>query len=489
MIAMRAAFCLTAMLALGIAPAHAENAATAAKPGVVVGEPQAPRTALPGERPPPAVPGPGLDAALSMAPPYTCVTNTYVDGANGSDSNPGTEAAPWQTITNSESGQNVPTPGECVNVLPGNYALSKTMVFGHGGNSNTRTGYVVYRSTVPQAAHIIAGGNIGDLIQLRAGYLIFDGFEIDGNKSVTSGHGFNGCVNGGKPGNIAHHWIAINNLIHDMGGAGLSSCTADFINWSHNVVYNTSATNPYETSGIDLWEPKALAAGSYAPTAADTSATFGIVISDNIARDNAERNNGHATHTDGNGIIIDMTLGSAGCPTCGTAYPGTILVSGNLVYNNGGGGVHVFLSKNVTVANNTAYNNYLDRLNPGTTRGELSNGGSANINCIGNIGFAVPGTGPLAHNAPMVTFPVNSFVDSGTWTNNVLFGAPVYGDAGNVVAAPANRIGVNPEFVAPGSNFALRPGSPAIGASATASHPPAALVAVGACPIGLKACP
>jgi parallel beta-helix repeat protein len=429
---------------------------------------------------------PGLSSALSASPPYTCVTNYYVDAVNGNDANPGTQAAPWKTIQNAEASTNKTKPqaGGCVNVLPGTYRISNTLIFSHGGKGNTPTGYVVYRSTVPQGAHIIAGQAWstfgGDMIMLWVPYIVVDGFEIDGNNSLAAGQGINGCADGGGYSLIAHHFIAINNIIHDMGGAGLSSCHADYITWKHNVVYNTSSTSLFQVSGIDLWEPEALAAGSYTPTAAD-NVPFGITISYNIARNNGEGSAVPAPHTDGNGIIVDTTLGSSTCPTCGTAYPGNILVLGNLAYDNGGGGIHVFLSENVTVADNTVYNNFLDPLNPGTLRGELSNGGSKNVTWVDNIAIAVPGSGILTRNEPIVTFPVGSFPDSGSWTKNIAFGAPVTSDATSYVNPATNLIGVNPQMTNPaGGNFVPLAGSPALGRGQPESYIPSPTSDIGA---------
>ena len=319
----------------------------------------------------PAIPAaanvPGVSAALSASPPYTCVTNFYVDAVAGNDANPGTRAAPWKTLQNADNwGKNVPAAGECVNVLPGTYTLTKTLVLHTGGARAAANGYIVYRSTEPRGAHLIASADfakMADLIQLWSAYIIIDGFEVDGDRSITSGHGIDGCAGGGGPSNIAHHFIAINNVIHDMGGSGLSSCSADFILWRNNVVYNTSSTSRYQVSGINVWQPKALAPGSYTPTAWD-NVPFGIQISYNVVHDNAEGPAVTDSHTDGNGIIIDVTFGSSKCPTCGTPYPGNILVLGNVAYRNGGGGIHLFLSQNVTVANNTVYDNHLDRGEP-----------------------------------------------------------------------------------------------------------------------------
>jgi hypothetical protein len=410
---------------------------------------------------------PGLSPKLSAAPPYTCTTNYYVDTNLGNDKNPGTASAPWKTIQNAESYPNTPVAGECVNVRPGLYFINKTFVLSHGGTSNSPTGYVVYRSTVPQKAHLIAesgimsGGN-GDIIMLWSPYIIIDGFEIDGNKSLTSGDGIDGCADGGAPYNIAHHFIAINNFIHDMGGSGLSTCTAEFISWQHNVVMNTAGTNHYQMSGLNLWQPKALAAGSYTKTSWDY-VPFQIVMAYNKAMYNSEGPSIPTPHTDGNGIIVDTTLGSATCPTCGVPYAGQILVLGNSSNHNGGGGIHVFLSQNVTVAKNTVYENYQDTLNPATSRGELSNLGSQNVNWIDNIGYAVPGSGVLSYASAAAVFPIGSFPVSGIWTHNIFYGAGVSSTGGSNIDPKINMIGVNPKLTNPsGNQFIPLRGSPAV---------------------------
>jgi parallel beta-helix repeat protein len=431
---------------------------------------------------------PGPSAALSAAPPYTCVTNVYVDGTNGNDSNPGTAALPWKTIGNAANGYpNTTVPGECVNVLPGTYPISNALIFGGSGasgNANSPTGYVVYRSTVPGAAHIIAESGIangggGDMIILYGGYIIIDGFEIDGNNQTAGGHAIDGCAGGGQQIAIAHHFMAINNIIHNVGGAGLSSCTTEYIIWRNNTVYNTSATDNWQASGVAVYMPAVLPSTSYTATAWDNT-PYHIQIAYNIVHDNGEgpgivpyqgctpippaTQGPPCYHTDGNGIIIDTTLGSATCPTCGTPYPGNILVLGNVAYNNGGGGVHVFLSQNVTVANNTVYNNYQDLLNPSTARGELSNLGSSNITWVNNLAIAVPGAGVLAGAKPIVSVPIGGgFQDTGTWTRNITYGASNISDATSKVATASNLVSVNPKLTnVPGANFTPLPGSPAI---------------------------
>jgi parallel beta-helix repeat protein len=425
---------------------------------------------------------PGFSAALAAAPPYRCVTNRYIDPVRGNDANPGTQSKPWRTIQNADNGYpNTPTPGQCINVLPGTYRLAKTLILGHGGNSNTSIGYVVYRSATPHAAHLVAdngietGGN-GDIVMLYAPYLLIDGFDVDGNKRLTRGHGIDGCAGGGAPIAIAHHFIATNNIVHDMGGAGLSSCSADYITWRNNEVYGTSATNQYQASGISVWKPKA----SHAAT--PEHAPFNITIAFNIIHDNMEGPSIVGTHTDGNGIIIDTTLNSADCPTCATPYPGRVLVLGNVAYNNGGGGIHVFLSRGVVVANNTVFNNYLDKQNPATPRGELSNVGSDDTLWINNIAIAHPGEGVLAYNQAITTLPMpGGFQDNAIWTRNLTFGGEVTSDARSVVDRATNLLGVDPKLSDPeAARFTPTSASPALRAGLPAAYLPWAHPNIGA---------
>jgi hypothetical protein len=78
---------------------------------VVTGLSLTPRPAMAQPTYPAAANTPGLSLALSASPPYTCVTNKYIDGVNGSDSNPGTQALPWKTIQNADGFGNAPVPG------------------------------------------------------------------------------------------------------------------------------------------------------------------------------------------------------------------------------------------------------------------------------------------------------------------------------------------------------------------------------------------
>jgi hypothetical protein len=110
----------------------------------------------------------------------------------------------------------------------------------------------------------------------------------------------------------------------------------------------------------------------YAPTADDLSnpirgnlgTGFHDAVAWNVRYNNALTSCGTASSpydTDGNNIILD-TLNWAGTSGA-TPYTQGELVTFNVVYAAGGGGVHIVNSEYVNVQNNKFYNNYLDPYN------------------------------------------------------------------------------------------------------------------------------
>ena len=96
MIAFRPRMGLRLVLIIGLAGLIASSRLAVAQPAI-----------------PEAANVPGVNAALSASPPYSCVTNFYVDGMAGNDANPGTRAAPWKNLQNADNwGKNVPAAGE-----------------------------------------------------------------------------------------------------------------------------------------------------------------------------------------------------------------------------------------------------------------------------------------------------------------------------------------------------------------------------------------
>jgi serralysin len=86
----------------------------------------------------------------------------------------------------------------------------------------------------------------------------------------------------------------------------------------------------------------------------DTYDGFHNVISNNIVVGEYDSS---SNHTDGNGIILDLSNGSY---TASTANTPPALIINNVVYGNGGRCIHAFVVTNFWIVNNTCYKNNLD---------------------------------------------------------------------------------------------------------------------------------
>jgi parallel beta-helix repeat protein len=102
----------------------------------------------------------------------------------------------------------------------------------------------------------------------------------------------------------------------------------------------------------------------------------------------------------------------------GPRYPHATLVEGNLVFNNGGRGIHVLKSDNVTVRYNTCWHNNRCRLDGTWKQGERESDGSAIFRAEDNIaaGNTNAWSAALALHSFGPTLPM-------VLKNNLLFGA------------------------------------------------------------------
>jgi hypothetical protein len=469
---------------------------------------------------------PGPNASLFANPFYRCVNNYYV-ATNGSDSNVGTQASPWLTIQHADTAVGGRVAGDCVNVAPGTYSAGVQPT--HGGNLASPAGYVVYRCEMLDGCIITAsGGNAApafNIVSTGSGpnYLVLDGFELAAGSKTLYGVGAAMYFPNGVDtlGNTSHHIWIINNIIHGYGQSGVDMGGGEYIYYLHNLSYgNTNAACSAQGSGFGIVIARAFA--GYTETAFDLAwAPFHNVIAWNVAHDNIINQCGIASNpydTDGNGIIID-TFNNAGGTN--VAYPYQTLVANNVTYYNGGKGVHVFRSDYVSVANNTSYDNNLDPFNNGIGRGEIDSLQGQNNVFLNNIAWPIPATSasdPRCHgvnytNTAPYTCPLMTNVafegastpgsTSNVWGNNISFGgAPAYGwgPSGNIMLAPdamncstgtnPNQCNVDPSLVSvTGGNFALQPGSAAVGYGQSQPYLTPSASDAGACPSSFAACP
>jgi hypothetical protein len=512
---------------------------------------------------PPTAQKPGPSVELFNNPYYTCVRDYYVS-PTGSDSNDGLSPTtggghgPWLTIAHADTSSR--TGGDCINVAPGTYTQFNESV-SYGGDAARSTGYVVYRCSTPS---FIAGSgcvitDTGDAVaagEYRSGkypnYLIFDGFNFVTTDDAVSNDVAIECTGPGTYGVNqtssfgCHHWMILNNVISGHGQAGVNINDTEFVYTSHNTVTQDAHMGcvGYYGSGIAYVVMKPV--NGYVKTVDDTNANNNPALNligiqgpsfsfNNLVAWNDVGNNYQGCtslgNTDGNGIIID-TNSMTVCNANMVNYPNQTLVAFNVVYNNGGGGVHVFASTGVTVANNSAYYNYTDPTQQAWDRpgidvncGSASNGFGAGSNLyLNNIAVALPNG--AACPGPNNTYPGSQipFTIGGDGTHlDGVYNSPggnisyAVGTAcnetdasGNSTETPpdpawsctSNKCNTNPQWanvgntsigsmsVAPnGTNFALQPGSPAIGFGHTESYLPASSVDAGACSSQFTTCP
>lgn len=488
---------------------------------------------------------PGPSAALFAHPYYRCVTNYYV-AVTGSDADSGSSPDhAWATLQHAND--SLPgggaAAGSCINVEPGTYTGGTALTT--GGARASSKGYVVYRCTALDACIIAAAGwttGAFDATGTDAGaahpaYLIFDGFAITSPQPFQYSVAISCWAGNVAASATCHHWMVLNSVISGYGEGGIDQADGEYYVSSHNTITGNGVfcDGQIYGSGISYVVLKPVA--HYKPTADDTNANgnealnrigiqgpdfpFHNLVAWNVTYNN--RNTCKGSDTDGNGIIMDSFSTGNGNTV---EYTAPTLVAFNVSFNNGGGGVHIFFSSNVTAANNTVYNDYLDPYNTGAARGGIDTNQSYGDTIINNLVVAIPappGSAGCAFGAAPYTQFNSAMLGGGiagkqadVFSNNLtaleggndscwaafgqdgenpMFNADTYSCAANLCATdPAwidvGTVSTGSEKRKPkGANFALQPSSPAIGYGLSEPWLPAQSVDAGACSHTLTACP
>jgi parallel beta-helix repeat protein len=272
-------------------------------------------------------------------------------------------------------------------------------------------------------------------------YLDIDGFEISGGGAGVGSEGNHICVR--------------NNYIHDADGDGVGFACSDYHTVYNNVAYNNGRYAAYCGSGLS----------DYEPIATDTRAGVHIYFSHNISHGNTDA--GLSDCGDGNGIIFDDWNDTQ--DVCGdTPYAEQGLIDENLVYNNGGRGVFVFESCNVTVRNNTAYE---DAVGPcQTPRAEFGETIDASTCSTGDTWINNLGVASRAFNSGNLALESNGGNYGDIWDNNLTLclssrGKPEVGfSCANMPGKHSGNIpGQKPLLISPTTDFHIAADSPAAG--------------------------
>jgi len=189
-----------------------------------------------------------------------------------------------------------------------------------------------------------------------------------------------------------HHVTIIDTVAHDSGCAGIAGMQTDFLTIRHNRVFGNGGRSPWQCSGISIYQAANI----------DDSPGVHNVIDGNIVYANMDKVPdpnlpaplaGHTT--DGNGIIIDdfrhdqVWQGRKTAP-----YRSATLVENNVVHDNGGRGIEVFRSDDVTIVNNTSLGDLLDLHMVRGEYGEIYVAFASRIRLFNNI--IVPGSAGAA---------------------------------------------------------------------------------------------
>jgi prepilin-type processing-associated H-X9-DG protein len=367
----------------------------------------------------------------------------FVDGAAGDDGNPGT--AKDKAFQSLQRGVRDLRPGDDLTVGEGTYY--ELLAIGVSGTSD----HPIVIAGQPGARPLIKYA--GDAITITGSYVELRGFEAS---SLAEG----AAIAIGK-GN--HHVSIIDNIARDSGCAGIGAQQTDYITIERNVVHGNSMRSPWQCSGISLYQAKNVdtAPGFHNFIRRNLSySNMNIIVDEKISKSNGKT-------TDGNGIIIDdfrQTQYGTGIPP----YTGRTLIENNVVFDNGGRGIQIFLSDDVVIRNNTVFQDLKDTNLIGPYNGELSAISSRGVSFLNNLVVGRAGAN--------YAFVDGSSADN-LWDFNLVFGTRgLRAEKSNAIQGEHNLLDVDPKFVNASldpahADFHLRPGSPALNAGSAAAAP------------------
>jgi parallel beta-helix repeat protein len=236
-----------------------------------------------------------------------------------------------------------------------------------------------------------------------------------------------------------HHVRVANAIARDSGCGGIAAQQTDYLTIEDNIVRGNAQRSPWQCSGISIYQAKALddAPGFHNVIRRNVSyANMNLVVDNKVSQSNGKT-------TDGNGIIIDDFRNTQNNSTNGAYKPAT-LVENNLLVDNGGRGIAVFLSDNVVVRNNTAYMNVKDKNLMGgiAGNGELSAVKSGTISFLNNLA--------VGRDKKSVAF-FDALTSGNRWDGNVAVGSKT-SQQSDAQWGAANRFDVDPKLRAPATD-------------------------------------
>ena len=238
-------------------------------------------------------------------------------------------STPWQTI---QRACNQARPGDEVVVLPGEY--NQNVRIRKSGQAGSE---ITIRSERHHGARLFGSFTIED-----QSYITITGFDVTNSSSTgqTKGIDFVRC----------HHVTVRTCRVRDCFGGGIGFDQSDWILCEWNIVHHNAFFNPGQHSGISVYQPQ---------YRGNDDRRFGVIIRNNTCFNNRNfvNNVDFGRPTDGNGIVVDDYFNEQQPTGNGVRYDRETTIENNLCYDNGGQGIHCFMSQNIRIRNNTCRNN------------------------------------------------------------------------------------------------------------------------------------
>lgn len=303
----------------------------------------------------------GLTTLLAAALSTTASAATLYVGPNGNDGRGNGEAqnrnTPFRTIQNAIDRS---SNGDEIVVLDGTY--NQRVFVNRSGSGG---GDFVLRSENKEGARVLGAIQAND-----QSFITIDGFDVtnSGDSDQTKGIQLTRC----------DHVTVRNCRVRDCYGGGIGFDQSDWILCEWNITHNNAYFEQDQHSGISVYQPQ---------YRGNDSRQYGVVIRNNTSfgNQNFVNNPNFGRPTDGNGIAVDDFKNQQ--PGGGQSYDRQALIENNLCFDNGGQGVHCYLSQNVRIRNNTCRNNMASF----DFGGEVSVSESERVYVYNNILVARPG--------------------------------------------------------------------------------------------------
>ena len=267
-------------------------------------------------------------------------------------------------------------PGDTILLFGGTYNRT-TGFYPKVGTSDNWITYRNYDSTPPVLTWTGSPSGGDDLIhffhattapvtggQLLPQYVEINGLWFEGNNGANYAVFLQGCS----------HVRVLNCRIQHCGAGGIASKFGDYYYVANNLIYHCGYNQGFSA---------AIHFNSHKWT--DSYTGFHSYVLNNIC---VGTHDGSVNHTDGNGIIMDLSDNSYD-PTTADTPP--VLILNNVCYENGGRGILSFIVTNIWVLNNTCYANGLDTSVSSATSGNFTTNYAQNSYFINNISQAFTG--------------------------------------------------------------------------------------------------